>query len=130
MTSLWYPQFKVPNMASYKLLCAVNFCTLRPTLNFFFVLGTESLADYDNLVREDPEDVTMEGANRILNEDDDQPEGAASVRDGTGASAGLGANTTKEPCSDRIRLENIVPFRYQTDSSVIASQELPGNLIL
>jgi hypothetical protein len=112
-------------MASSKSLCAVYACLLRPTLNFFFVLGTESLADYDDLVREDPEDVTMEDANRILNEDDDQPEGAASSQDGTGSSDGVGANKTKEPCSDRRSLENNVPFRNRTDSSVSSLSGTP-----
>jgi hypothetical protein len=67
----------------------------------------------------------MEDANRILNEDDDQPEGAASGQAGTGASAGMGANTTKESCSDRRRLENIVPFRSRTDSSVSSLSGTP-----
>jgi hypothetical protein len=59
----------------------------------------------------------MEDANRILNEDNEQPEGVASGQAGSRASAGMGASTTKEICSDPKRLENNMPFRSRTDSS-------------
>jgi hypothetical protein len=112
-------------MASYKLLSLFYSCLLSLTQILSLILGTESLADYDDLVREDPEDVTMEDANRILNEDDDQPEGAASSRDGTGPSAAVEASKTKEHCGDRSSIENNVPFRNRTDSTVSSLSGIP-----
>jgi hypothetical protein len=101
-----------------RLQLAYYHCSLILIEYNFSVLGTEGLADYDDLVREDPEDVTMEDANRILNEDDEQLEGAASSRDGTGPSVAAGVCRTREIGGDRGSEENKVPFRNRTDSSV------------
>jgi hypothetical protein len=47
-----------------------------------------------------------------------QLEGAASSRDGTGPRAAAGVCRTKELGGDRSSMENTVPFRNRTDSSV------------